>query len=66
VVGFCIVLMKLKSVEKMDTSRNYEPILNTLYHYEVCQKVSIYFDTYHKALNKALYFIKLHMWGNGL
>ena len=65
-VGFCIVLKKLKSGEKMDTSRNYEPVLNTLHHYGVCQKVLIYFDTNYKALNKALCFKKKHMWGNGL
>ena len=50
----------------MDTSKNNEPILNTLHHFEVCQKVSINFDTIDKHLKYDTYFNKSYMWGNGL
>jgi hypothetical protein len=55
--------MRLESGEKMAISENNEPVLNTLHHYGVCQKVLIYFDTNRKALDKALCFKKKHMWG---
>jgi len=50
----------------MDTSKNNEPFLNTLHHYEVCQKVSIYFDNLCKLPKVTLCFNKCNMWGNGL
>ena len=50
----------------MDTSSNYEPVMNTLHQFEVCQKVSIYFDTIDKPLKYDIYFNKLNMWGAGL
>ena len=50
----------------MDTSKNYEPFLNTLSQCGVCQKVSNNFNTTSKALDIGLYFNKSYMWGNGL
>jgi hypothetical protein len=50
----------------MDISKKNEPFLNTLHHYGVCQKVSIYFDAANKHLKYDIYFNKSYMWGNGL